>query len=132
MKITSLDGKTYSWNIYGHMPKLSDDRPRSKIHIKVREIIKEIYPQDALLEEVFIPGDTLYLDFYLPLRTTAIEVHGEQHYSFNNFHFKNKIEYLEARRRDNFKDMWCHINDIKLIIIKYNDDEPTIRQKLTS
>ena len=132
MKVVDENGKEYKWNLGGHIPMESDERPRSKLHLKVRNIIKELYPQDILLEEVPLPGKVVYLDFFLPLRKTAIEVNGEQHYKYNKFHFKTKKDFLEAQRRDNYKQMWCELNAFKLISIRFDDEDGAIRQQLTS
>lgn len=130
MKVVDENGKEYSWNLYGNLPRPSDNRPRSKLHLNIRDVLKELYPTDAVLEEVPIPGKVLFLDFYLPLRKMAVEVNGEQHYSYNKFHFKNKLDFLEAQRRDIYKKNWCECNGIKLVTIKFDDDDGTIRKQL--
>jgi hypothetical protein len=130
MKVVDENGKVYSWNLYGYMPNSDDTRPRSKLHLNVRSILKELYPTDAILEEVPIPGKILYIDFYLPLRKMAIEVNGEQHYTYNNFHYPNKKDFLEAQRRDTYKKNWCEWNGIKLVTIRFDEDDTTIRRKL--
>jgi hypothetical protein len=131
MKVRDEDGKEYNWNLSGLIPKESDERPRSKLHLKIRGFLKELYPQDIVTEEVPIPGKVVFLDFYLPLRKLAVEVNGEQHYKFNTFHFKNKRDFLEAQRRDRYKIMWCELNAIKLVSIRFDEEDESIRRQLT-
>ena len=88
-------------------------------------MITDIYPTLQILEEVPIQlrkNETLYLDFYLPLKKICFEVHGEQHYKFIPFYHSNMLNFLKAQRRDREKEEWCNINNIKYISLSYNNE----------
>lgn len=135
MKVKGLDGKIHNLNLTGHVPLNSDDRPRSKFHLAARALLKEIFPYDLLLEEVLLPGSGgLFLDFYIPSRNIAFEVHGQQHYKHVDF-FHDSITgydgtknvefntgYWASKRRDMDKRTWCEINKITLIELPFNED----------
>jgi hypothetical protein len=100
-----------------------DKRPRSKYHIFAREEIKNVYGSYSILEEVRIPGTILYLDFFIPLLDLAVEVHGEQHYKYIPFFHETKLEYYKSLKRDSDKIKFCEINNIRIVILKYDERE---------
>ena len=125
MKITGLDGKEYSWNPSG---KESSSKKRSNLHEKAKKLLDILFPYDRILEEVSLAGTnkdirrgTLRADFFIPNRNLIVEVHGEQHFKFNKFFFKDKLSFFKAQARDRDKKEWCRINDIK--IVEFNHDE---------
>lgn len=121
MKIKGLDNKEYSWNLTNHTPLDSDERPRSELHIKARELIKNTWPCCKVVEEVQLPGSgSLYADFYVPLMKTMVEVHGEQHYKLIPFFHHNEFGFAESKQRDRNKMEWCQINGITLKVLPYN------------
>ena len=126
MKIVDLDGQSQEWKIKGHLLHTSLARQsRSDLHIKARQLLKEVFPTFKIFEEVPIPiikGKTLYLDFYMPLRLLAIEVHGEQHYKFVPFFHHNIQTFMKQKRNDHDKRDWCELNGIELMILPYNED----------
>lgn len=78
----------------------------------------------TILEEVPIKTgtqQTLYLDFYIPIKHMAVEVHGEQHYSYIPHFHKNKLEFFRAKNRDKNKEEWCKINNIHFVVLKHNE-----------
>ena len=89
IQINGLDDRVYIWNpISSASKKVSP----SKLHNKAKKTIEEFYPYDTILEEVVLPGSkdqfgsrNLRADMFLPSRRILVEVHGEQHYNFNNF-----------------------------------------------
>lgn len=108
-------GKTYLFNAYSSSP-----------HNKVREMLKKIFPTQSILEEVSIkvtPRTTLYLDFYLPMLRRAIEVHGEQHFSYNTKFHKTRQDFLKQQRNDRMKKEWCELNGINLTVLSSKDEE---------
>jgi len=134
MTIKGLDGKQYNWNPTSSQAEVSN---RSLLHIKARDLLSEIFKHDRILEEVSLPGTknefrktTLRGDLFLPNRKILIEVHGEQHYKFNRFFFKNKLQFFKAKARDGDKKQWCEINNIKLIELNYNEDIDEWRRKI--
>lgn len=124
MLIKDLDGNNHNWLLTGNMSK-GKIVNKSSYHLTVRNLITEIYPTLQILEEVPIQlrrNETLYLDFYLPLKKTCFEVHGEQHYKFVPFYHSNILNFLKSQKRDKEKQEWCEINNIKYISLPYNNE----------
>jgi hypothetical protein len=123
MKVTGLDGKEYNWN-----PK-SGGGKRSKLHQKAKKALDICFPYDTIYEEVSLPGSKgltrglLRADLYVPNRNLIVEVHGEQHFKFNKFHYKDKLSFFRAQARDRAKEEWCEINDITFVAFNYNETE---------
>jgi hypothetical protein len=121
MNVRDLDGNLSLWHIIGH---INNNYNKSSYHLQARELIKKIYPTMKILEEVPIyirKSEVLYLDFYMPLIKTCIEVHGEQHYNQIAFYHPNKLAYLKAKKRDQEKKEWCELNNINYIELPYNE-----------
>ena len=132
MKVLGLDDKYHKWN-----PK-SGKGKRSKLHNKVREFLDKRFPYDRILEEVTLAGTKrpssfgglLRADFWLPLRSMVVEANGEQHFKFNTFHFKSKLDFFRAKARDRDKAYWCEINDIRLINLNFDETDEEWSEKL--
>jgi hypothetical protein len=123
MLIKDLDGNNHNWLLTGNMAKGKVSN-KSSLHLKARELISGTYPTMQVLEEVPIQvrkNETLYLDFYIPLKKICIEVHGEQHYKFVAFYHHNMLNFLKAKKRDSDKAEWCEINAIKYIALPYDE-----------
>lgn len=125
MQIETLDGFFQNWQLTGHYAhaKLTN---KSSLHLLARKLIVNQYPTLQLLEEVPIPvkkSENYFLDFYLPMLKTAIEVHGEQHYKFVAFYHNSQLGFLRSQKRDREKKEWCEINNITYIELPYNESE---------
>jgi hypothetical protein len=106
---------------------------RSSYHLAARSIISSIYPTLQILEEVPIQlrrNETLYLDFYLPLKKICLEVHGEQHYKFVPFYHHTVLNFLKSQKRDKEKQEWCNLNGIQYIDLAYNESEEVWSEKI--
>lgn len=139
MKVVGINGKEYVWNLTGYDVFNDDKRKRSKFHIRARGLLKELFNSYRILEEVKLPGSTelhrksvLYLDFYIPSIKLAIEVHGQQHYEFCPFFHKSKADFLKGKARDEDKIVWCELNDIRLVTLKYTESDDEWRQRIKS
>ena len=137
MKAKGINGKEYVWNLTSYDVFNDDSRKRSKYHIRARKLLKEIFNSYRILEEVKLPGSTslhrksvLYLDFYIPTISLAIEVHGQQHYEYSPFFHKNKADFLKSKTRDEDKIEWCDLNGIQLITIKYSESDDEWRKRI--
>ena len=124
MKFKGFDGQEY--------PLTFIDKKRgivSKYHEKARLLLKELYPFDKIYEEIGLPGSRteknkqLFVDFFIPSRRIIVEVQGEQHEKFNSFHYSNKLDFYKAKNRDQTKKIWCELNRITLIELKYDDTD---------
>lgn len=125
MNVTDLKGNVTKWKMKGKVVN-ADSRPRSSLHKAARALIQETFPTLQLLEEVPIETGhkrTLYLDFYLPLRKLAIEVHGRQHYEFNSHFHKDRWAFIRSMANDRLKEEWCDLNNIGIVTLKYDEQD---------
>lgn len=125
MKIVDLDGNVVAWNLKRNTFNQKTTRKRSELHSQARDILHEIFPTLQIFEEVPVPvkpGKTLYLDFFIPLRQLAVEVHGQQHFSYTP-HFHGNINgFIKQKQNDSVKEQWCQLNEIELISLPYDED----------
>lgn len=134
LEIIDLDDITHKWSLKGHIAKGSA-KNKSSLHLQARALIRDLFPTFQILEEVGIPvrkNETLFLDFYLPLTKTCIEVHGEQHYKFVQFYHNNTLGFLKHKKRDQMKKEWCEKNDIYYIELPYNESIDEWTKRLTN
>jgi hypothetical protein len=133
MKLKGLDGKDYDFNI---VPYINKSPNPSKYHKRARQVLYDVFPFDSIAEEVPLSGSKiqgsnkqLRTDFMIPSQKLMVEVHGEQHYSYNAHFYNNKLEFYKAKTRDNEKRRWAEINGFILIELKYSesDDDWRIR-----
>jgi hypothetical protein len=132
MLIKDLDGNTHNWQLTGNMSKGKVDN-RSSLHLAARSLITQNFPTMQILEEVPIPlrkSETLYLDFYLPLKKICFEVHGEQHFKFVPFYHNNMLAFKKSQKRDKDKQEWCEINGLKYISLAYNEDSEVWNERI--
>ena len=137
MNVKTLDGEEYEWAISEKIAK-GNRRKTSKGHGIAKRLISGLYPCVRIYEEVpiILTGSqykdktTVYLDFYIPSLSVAVEVQGAQHYSFNKFFHKNKLDFLKAVQRDKNKAEWCELNNIKLIVLPYSESEEEWKTRL--
>jgi len=125
MRVMGLDDKEYNWP--PAKSRCCVARSPSELHIRARNVLKQLYPTMALLEEVPLPGSQLKLDFYIPFLSLAIEVQGQQHTEFTEHFHKNKFAFVKAQTNDKTKQWWCEQHNIRLVELQYDrtDDEWT-------
>lgn len=131
MKIYDLDGNESNWSLLGSIK--NNRRNQSSLHKQALGLLKEIYPTFQILQEVSVPirrGETLYLDFYMPLLKKAIEVHGEQHYKFVAHYHSNAFGFIKHKKRDSDKKSWCETNDIEYIELPYDENSEQWKQRI--
>jgi hypothetical protein len=134
MRVTGLDGKEYLFQ-----KKTKADNKKSQWHIKAVELIKEMFPNQTVMEEVELPGTkdkgllrNLYADIFLPNLRLLIEVHGEQHYSYNPFFHNTEMDFWKQKKKDSHKKKWCEINDVIYVELPYNDSDNWKRRIIDS
>jgi hypothetical protein len=95
----------------------------SKLAKKVLALLKEVFPFVRIDEEVSIKykNQQLYVDFYIPIYSIAIEVNGGQHYKFVKFYHQDADGYKNQVKRDKLKAEWADINSINLVSISYKN-----------
>jgi len=120
MHVYDLNGRIHFLNLSKYLLKPNDERPRSSLHLKARALLHLYFSMYLIAEEVPIPGENLYIDFYICNKNLAIEIHGEQHYKFNSYFFNDKIAYYKSQNRDLRKEWWCKKNGISLIVLPFD------------
>jgi hypothetical protein len=130
MKVVDFNGNKYSWPPKGYEVNFDDIRPRSELHLRCRELLRKLYPTQPILEEVPIPGENLFCDFYLPRRNMVIECNGEQHYTFMRHFHGTYTSFAKHKARDERKLQWCNINNIKFIVLPYNENDEQWQKKI--
>lgn len=103
------------------------DKPsRSKMQFGVKDFVKKYWFNDVVFEEFPIVGTRMSLDLYNANKNIAIEVQGAQHLKYTPFfHGKSKTTFLSQIRRDNEKQEFCKLNDIKLVEV-YPEDKLSV------
>ena len=95
-----------------------DSKCRSGIQKNVKNNIKPYWFADVVFEEFPVAGTRMTLDFFNATHNIAIEVDGNQHYKYNKFfHSNSRQNFLRQLNRDEKKEYFCEINNIKLIRI---------------
>jgi hypothetical protein len=133
MKTRGLDGQIHNWKLHGYVVRANESRPRSKLHLKARTILKDIFPTVQILEEVAAPitrTEKLFFDFYLNTVKLVVEVHGQQHYKFNTLFHTSAQDFANQRKRDRRKAEWCEYNNITYIELPYSEDDDQWRIRI--
>jgi len=108
-----------------------DKKCRSKIQKKVKDLLRQYWVADIVFEEIPVVGTRLTIDFYNANKKIALEVDGNQHYKFNKFfHGNSRQNFLSQLQRDEKKEYFCDINNIKLVRILESDklDEELLKK----
>lgn len=131
MKFISTDGRITKIDLRpSRWPRRSEDDSKSLFQYRVGKVVDLVFPEEIILEEFYIPTDRLYIDFYLPRKSLAVEAHGDQHFAYSQFFHGNKENYIRSQERDRRKSLWCATNEIRLVIIRESDTDEVIRSKL--
>ena len=121
MKLYNVNGRLVGKDVVKYRIKWNK-KCRSKIQYKVKQFLKPYWKNHICFEEFPVFGTRLKVDMINFTRKVAIEVQGNQHYSFNKFfHSNSRLKYLESIIRDNQKQNWLELNKIKLIEILENE-----------
>lgn len=115
-KIIGVDLRPSKW------PRRDEDSCKSHFQWRIGQLIDELYPGEIVLEEFYIPGEGIYVDFFLPRKMLAVEADGSQHEAFSLFFHRTKENFLKAQARDKRKENWCEINNIKLIRVNTKEE----------
>jgi len=92
------------------------------------ELSKELYSEYEVVYELLIPDLNQRFDIFVLELGIAIEYDGEQHYQFNKFYHKDVNGYIESKKLDNKKEVFCKENGIKLVrlrgfVLDYNKNK---------
>ena len=116
MKIKTTDGQEIILRLDKYLKK-GDITSKSKQQENIKSELLQQYPHDRIYEEVYIPKDNIYLDFFIPNAKTVIEVQGIQHRKHVKFFHKTIKDYNRQLDRDDKKRRWCEINNFRLVEI---------------
>ena len=126
-RVVGFDDKEHKFN-YAKNRVRKFLKNKSSLHVLARELVEELFPGLSVYEEVTLPGSKklgrsslLYADFFIPDSMLVIEVHGRQHYEYCSFFHKDKIDFINAKKRDADKIEWCEMNDIKIAVLPFNE-----------
>ena len=123
MKVRDTKNKEHHLDVrQSSYPLKSQKACKSKIQYNCGQLIKQKFPLETILEEVPLPGENLTIDFLLPTRKIAFEVHGRQHDEFVAHYHKDQRGFLNSQSRDNRKQLWCDINEIELYIVRSEEE----------
>jgi hypothetical protein len=125
--VTGIDGKEYKWVI-----KTKKSKP-SKLHSAVLEVVKDVYPNYKILEEVRLFGSgnrDLYADIMVVSADVVIEVQGAQHNNYTQHFHGDIVQYSKSKARDKNKKLWCELNGYTFIECNYDEGKDEWRNKL--
>ena len=130
MKFLGLDNRLYSVSL-GEYAFDEHKQGKSSLHERAANLLRSLYPLDPLFEELVLPGTGgLRLDLFLSRRMVGVECQGIQHYEFNNYFFKDKLDFGRAQLRDRRKNEWCQLNRVTLIHLPYNESDEQWRNRI--
>jgi len=129
IRVLGFDQKEHKFNFVKNKSRKYLEN-KSSLHTKTREIIKDLFPNLSVYEEVTLPGSKkigrsslLYADFFIPELMMIVETHGRQHYQYCSFFHKDKMDFVNAKKRDLDKIEWCEINNIKIVVLPFDRKE---------
>lgn len=129
IRVLGFDQKEHKFNFVKNKGRKYLEN-KSSLHTKTREIIKDLFPNLSVYEEVTLPGSKkigrsslLYADFFIPELMMIVETHGRQHYQYCSFFHKDKMDFVNAKKRDLDKIEWCEINNIKIVVLPFDRKE---------
>lgn len=132
MKITNHDNKEIKLDLK-NSATIDQNRPRSELHLKARNLLRSLFPSVQICEEVAVElskGKTVYLDFFIPSISLVVEVNGEQHFKFTPFFHKTKSAFAKAKQLDKDKKLLCEMNNLYCVELNYNEDLEKWKQKI--
>lgn len=129
LRFNSTNGRIITVNLE-HAAKSKRPKRASSFQEHVRRVLATIFQGVTFYEDFYVDG--LYLDFYSPSMSIAIEVDGSQHDKFHPFFHKNGSRFSKHIQRDGRKEEFCQINDITLVRIPEKDafNEARILQRI--
>lgn len=86
----------------------------------VYKLVKEAYPNFEVVYEYPIGALSQRIDIFIPSLALAFEIHGEQHYKYNSFFFKDTVDWNVSKNLDKRKMKYLNDQGVKVIEIPYN------------
>ena len=96
----------------------------SKLADKVYEVLRELFPNNIIVEEEYVSyqGKKLFFDFFIKDLGILVEVQGKQHTEFVKHFHKERYNFIGQKRRDNLKVAYVQDNS-KLSLVKFSYNE---------
>jgi len=114
VEILILNGKIVKLKLKGKHLRAES---KSKFQHEIGRQLTEQYPHDTIFEEVFVPGENLIFDFFIPSLYLIIECMGVQHTKHIKHFHKTKRDFHNQQERDCRKRKLCKLNGFKLLEI---------------
>jgi hypothetical protein len=128
MKFFDLKGKSHSKDIARYKRPPGGRPNSSKGQKELGDKLENLFPNITIYEELPCVGTLMRLDFYMHALRMAFEFDGQQHTKYNAFMHGSKRAFIEAEKRDFYKEEWCSINFIRLV--RVNKDSLEDLEKL--
>lgn len=121
MRMYNVRGKLVSKNVSKYLINWKG-KCRSKFQEAVKAFIEPHWGYCIVYEEFPVYGTLMKVDILNSTKKIAIEVNGDQHYSYNKFFHGNSIEnYSKSLERDTMKLEWLEKNGYQLAEIISSD-----------
>lgn len=121
MRLYSITGKPIYKNVNKYRIKW-EGKSRSNIQFVTKQFLKPFWVKMICYEEFPVFGSRMKVDILNASKKIAIEVSGDQHFSYNSFYHNNsRLNYLYSIQRDYKKEAWLEKNGYKLAIIKQDE-----------
>lgn len=113
MEVKLLNGQSVKIKLKNRYAKGSPCK--SKFQSSVGDQMVEDFPNSLIYQEVHIPGENFYLDFFVPASKLVVECHGKQHKKHTKFFHKTVKAFNHQQSTDERKREWCNINGFRLV-----------------
>ena len=91
----------------------------SKLETLVGKLISKAFPSYRVKTQHYVvyQNTRLLFDYLIPELKIALEVQGEQHFSFTSFYHDTEEDFKNQKFRDKLKTQWADENGYVLIAI---------------
>jgi very-short-patch-repair endonuclease len=116
----------------------SRDQSKSALHRKVRDLLRELYPQFTVSEEgsmrVNIGGraTTVFVDLQVKEMNLCVECHGRQHFEFVPHFHGTRSGFVDAVARDQAKAQFIKSCGFSYLTIRFDEEKTLTRRRLLS
>jgi very-short-patch-repair endonuclease len=89
----------------------------------IKLLLQKKFPNFMIITEYYVnyQNEKLLFDFLIKELGILIEVQGEQHFSFNNFFYKDGFDFYRQKKRDALKREWASMNGYTLVTFDYDE-----------
>lgn len=120
MRLIDINGKLKYKNCRAYRIDWNQ-KERSIIQFKVKKFLEPFWKNHVVFSEFPVFGTRLKIDIFNATKNIAVEIDGNQHNEFNKFFHRNRLGYLNSLKRDNKKEKFLELNNIKLARVLENE-----------